>query len=295
MPEYQLTVNYSLSDKIFTPEEENPCVSITEDLSDTDKDCSGGAVGVLAALLNWVQGGDLSTEDATGDDTRIYSSALVVQDLAGTGYDLKAVGGVLGGEKKEQREVTETVDIEPNDSVDGKIDLSQLLEKIPDRILAVAISGTALDEDFNKNYGFAFTRIGPVLTISAPAHASFSVRYIASVDTYDFQDSGENGYAAIVYSVGACGRIDEYGTSAPPCFVDDVYKKYGYPWEEDGDGSVSISSQEPEAEQQDVNIVYDFCTKELISCSPRGFVPDGSCWGGKKWPSGEACNGCDDC
>jgi len=293
--EYTLIINYALADKTFTPEEENPCVSITEDLSGTDTDCDGGAVGVLSALLNWIQGGDLSTEDTTGGDDRIYSSALVVQDLTRGGYELQSVGGTLGDKKQEQQEITETVDIEPGDSVDGVVDLSQLTKKIPDKILACSLSNTALDDNFNKNYGFTFTRSGSELTISDPAYASFSVRYIAFVDTYDFQDSGESGYTATVYSVGVCGRIDEYGTSAPPCFLDDLYKKYGYPWEQDDDGSGTITSQEPEAEKQDANIVYDFCTKELISCSPRGVVPEGSCWGGRRWPSGEKCKGCDDC
>ena len=290
MSEYTLIINYALADKTFTLEEENPCVSITEDLSGTDTDCDGGAVGVFAAMLNWIQGGDLSTEDTTGDDTRIYSSALVVQDFTGDGYELQAVGGTLGDKKQEQQEITETVDIEPGDSVDGVVDLSQLTEKISDKILACSLSGTALDEGFNKNYGFAFTRSGSELTISAPAYASFSVRYLASVDTYDFKDSGESGYTAIVYSVGACGRIDEYETSAPPCFIDDLYKKYGYPWGQDGydgDGDGEVAKPEPEAEQQDISIVYDFCTKELISCDPAGIVPDGSCWGDGKCPSDE--------
>ena len=282
MPEYTLIINYALAERTFTPEEENPCVSISEDLSDVDKDCDGGASGLLGALLNWVQGGDLSTEDTTGDDKRIYSSALVVQDLTGNGYNLKAVGGVLGDKKKEQKETTETVDIEPGDSVDGVIDLSQLTDKIPDKILSCSLIGTALDDDFNKNYSFQFSRSDSELTISEPAYASFSVRYLASVDTYDFKDSGESGYKATVYSVGACGRIDEYGTSAPQC-----YDSGG----DDFDFSVEITDTEPEAEKADVYLLYDFCTKELIYCNPDGFVPYGSCWGGRRWPSGEKCKG----
>lgn len=293
MSEYTLIINYALAEKTFTPEEENPCVSISEDLSGVDKDCGGGTSDLLAALLNWVQGGDLSTEDTTGDDKRVYSSSLVVQDLTGRGYDLKAVGAALGDKKKEQREITENVDIEPGDSIEGKIDLAQLTDKVPDKIISCSLSGTALDEDFNKDYGFHFSRSGSELTISEPAYASLSVRYLASVDTYEIKNSGETGYEATVYSVGACGRIDEYGFSAPQCFIDSYYEKYGFPWESDSD--VEVIPPEPDAEKQDVDIVYDFCTKEMISCSPEGFVPDGSCWGGRRWPSGEKCNGCDDC
>ena len=295
--EHSLVINYALVQEEFLPEEENPCVSISEDLSDTDTDCGGGASGILAAMINWVSGGDLSTVDTSGDNTRVYSSALVVQDLTGNGYELKAVGSELGERKIEEREQTKTVKITPADAdAENFVDLSAMLDPIPDTILSVSKSSKkALDEEFNEIYGFSWVRSGDGVTVSQKAYASFSVRYLATVDTYDYKDSGEGGYKSIVYSVGACGRIDGLDMTASGCFMDSYYDKYGYPWENDSDSSVIINDPEPEAEQQNATIIYHFCTKELIYCSPEGIVPDGSCWGGRRWPSGEKCESCEGC
>lgn len=292
MAEHSLIITYTLGQQEFTPEEENPCVSISEDLSDTDKDCGGGASGILAAMLNWVRDGDLSTEDTSGDNKRVYSSALVVQDLTGNGYDLKSVGSELGQRKIEEREQTTTVKVTPADAdSENFVDLSAMLDPFPDTILSVTRSSKkVLDENFKEIHGFTFTRTGDGVTVPQKAYFSLSVRYLATVDTYSYADSGKDGgYESIVYSVGACGRIDALDMSASRCFLDDFYSKYGYPWEKDSDASVIIKTPEPDAEKEDAEIVYDLCTKELIRYSPDGIVQDGSCWGGRRWPSGEKC------
>lgn len=293
MSEYSLIITYTLGALEFRPEEENPCVSISEDLSDTDKDCGGGASGILAALLNWVRGGDLSTEDTSGDNKKIYSSSLVVQDLTGNGYDLKSVGGTLGDKKTEEREQTKTVKVTPADAdAENFVDLTEMLDPIPDTILSVTRSSKkVLDENFKEIHGFTFARDGDGVTVPQKAYFSLSVRYLTTVDTYSYADSGTDGeYESIVYSVGACGRIDALDMTASRCFLDDFFSKYGYPWEQDSDASVIIKTPEPEAEKEDAEIIYDFCTKELISQSPDGQVPEGSCWGGRRWPSGETCS-----
>ena len=290
MSEYALTINFILKEKTFTIEKDNPCVSISEELGDTDKDCNGNAIGLLSALLKWIGGEPLSDEEEVG--SRIYSSSIVVQDLTGNGYTLGSVGSELGPMERTEKEITEQVDIVPGDAVDGFVDISALLDKIPDRIISISKPQgmVALDENFKKNYGWSFAKSGDGITVSDPAHASLSVRYIATVDVYGQSDNGDSGYHSVVYSVGACGRIDSADVHAPSCFKDGQWLDSGFPWEDDSDTIIS-DAKEPEAKQVDAEIVYDFCTKELKSASPNGIVPDGSCWGGRRWPSGEKCNG----
>lgn len=269
MSEYSLIITYTLGQQEFRPDVETPCIVIQEE---NKKNCGLGAGSLIGSMFSWING-ELS--EYSGGVIDVYRTTLIVQDRSGFDYNLKAVGGTLGPRKIEGREQTNIVNVTPDDAdSENFVDLSVMLDPIPDEILSIAKSSKkALDENFKEIFGFTFSKKGDGITVSQKAYCSFSVRYLSILHVYSFT-STDTSKELLIYSESGCGEIEDFILTPDSCY---------------GDTSIVPSGDEDDVKGQDAVIVYDFCTKELISQSPDGQVPEGSCWGGRRWPSGEKC------
>ena len=219
---------------------------------------------MVRALARMLYGAETESQVNCGVAGGQVVAAIYVYRLEpGVIYQLLASAGTLSEPAAEEKEMTETVQVNLETEAELRYPVASLLET---RWLS------AWDEQGNRIDGPAVTLVGGKLTWSLPVFGSLKVRWLTNRDVWMLtidrrEEAVENLYSAVLLALPSGGR-PELLTFAPPPTAEEIEEEdcgWGRLTTGDIEGPPDHPLDDPTASPHRRTVIIDFCSQTVQS------------------------------